>query len=350
MTFRLTSSGASGINMLSGSERDQAAIKTLVTGGGVSVVDGTDSVTLAATSSPLRMPEDVVVLEGDSLMLQMSTTRLPNLVDRTSISNLATGGNTISDITSQAATTDGYLNASGTNRMFLMIGTNDLLTAGARTGSAVHEELVTYCQARQAAGWLVSVLTLPVQGGLANTTEINNYNELIQENWTSYADELIDLARDPRFQDSTDTIYFNGDEVHLTTLGYNIMGYHMDQPYASPIQNAYRTLENFGGDLEVTSIEGKANNNTRIEFTSNYMDHYYNNAFILRVGNGEVTVNPGGVTYDFAVYGDDATKTLWVDTSASSGQGLIIVDVPTSDPTVAGALWSNGGVLTVSAG
>lgn len=33
-----------------------------------------------------------------------------------------------------------------------------------------------------------------------------------------------------------------------------------------------------------------------------------------------------------------------------SGSNLIITGLPTSDPAVAGALWSNSGVVTVSAG
>lgn len=32
------------------------------------------------------------------------------------------------------------------------------------------------------------------------------------------------------------------------------------------------------------------------------------------------------------------------------GADLVITGLPTSDPTVAGALWSNSGVLTVSSG
>ena len=33
-----------------------------------------------------------------------------------------------------------------------------------------------------------------------------------------------------------------------------------------------------------------------------------------------------------------------------NGTEIIISDLPTADPTVAGQLWSNSGVLTVSAG
>lgn len=33
-----------------------------------------------------------------------------------------------------------------------------------------------------------------------------------------------------------------------------------------------------------------------------------------------------------------------------SGANVIITGLPTSDPSVAGALWSNSGVVTVSAG
>lgn len=33
-----------------------------------------------------------------------------------------------------------------------------------------------------------------------------------------------------------------------------------------------------------------------------------------------------------------------------SGSNVVITGLPTSDPSVAGALWSNSGVVTVSAG
>lgn len=57
------------------------------------------------------------------------------------------------------------------------------------------------------------------------------------------------------------------------------------------------------------------------------------------MANVNVSVDQGG---DAIRFGD--VVFTW------NGTNLIVTGVPTSDPAVAGALWSNVGVLTVSAG
>lgn len=305
-------------------------------------------------SSGARLIEDTVVFVGDSLTSASSIqTRVPNLQGLTTLVNDGNGGDTVADLVARADVTDAYFPNNAKGRLFVLIGTNNLLDTSSDTGVSVHEELKAYCKARKSKGWKISVATLPQQDGIVNASEVLAYNALIQANWDDYADELIDLARDPRLQDSTDTIYFNADEVHLTTLGYDILGYHYNAPYASPTDNAYTLAQHFGGDIEVTSVEGKANNSTRIEFSSNYSDYYANTTNIMRVGNGSLSVNPfGSASADFIVYADSGTSPILnIDVSANSGTGLISMGtLPTTDPAVAGALWNDAGVLKVSAG
>lgn len=66
------------------------------------------------------------------------------------------------------------------------------------------------------------------------------------------------------------------------------------------------------------------------------------------VTTGAVTVND-----DLTVEGDNVTL-IATDFSADSvtieGSTIIIANLPTSDPNVAGQLWANNNVLTVSAG
>jgi len=57
------------------------------------------------------------------------------------------------------------------------------------------------------------------------------------------------------------------------------------------------------------------------------------------MANVDVSINQGGTVL-----------TLGSITLTVNGSNLIIAGLPTSDPTVAGALWSNAGVVTVSAG
>ena len=60
-----------------------------------------------------------------------------------------------------------------------------------------------------------------------------------------------------------------------------------------------------------------------------------------------ITVNgsTGAVTIN-ATYGANAT----VANLTASGTRIILSGLPTANPNVAGALWSNSGVVTVSAG
>lgn len=57
------------------------------------------------------------------------------------------------------------------------------------------------------------------------------------------------------------------------------------------------------------------------------------------MANIPVSVNQGGTVL-----------TIGSITLTASGTNLVIAGLPTSDPAVAGALWSNAGVVTVSAG
>lgn len=57
------------------------------------------------------------------------------------------------------------------------------------------------------------------------------------------------------------------------------------------------------------------------------------------MANVPISTNQGGTVF-----------TLGSITLTVSGANLLIAGLPTSDPAVAGALWSNSGVVTVSAG
>lgn len=56
----------------------------------------------------------------------------------------------------------------------------------------------------------------------------------------------------------------------------------------------------------------------------------------------------GDITGDLT--GDVTAATTSTGTLTITGTSFIFANVPDSDPNVAGAIWSNSGVLTVSAG
>lgn len=60
-----------------------------------------------------------------------------------------------------------------------------------------------------------------------------------------------------------------------------------------------------------------------------------------------ITINAStGTVTNVATYGTSAT----VANLTASGTRIILSGLPTANPNVAGALWSNSGVVTVSAG
>ena len=75
----------------------------------------------------------------------------------------------------------------------------------------------------------------------------------------------------------------------------------------------------------------------------------------VRSENGFQTIDKdtttGTVTTN-STYGDDATVsgTLDVTGAATLSSDANVIIIPTSDPGVAGAIWNDGGTLSISAG
>lgn len=295
-----------------------------------------------------RAVEDVVVFEGDSLF---STSAIEGRVDSlgvTTTHNVATGGNTTENILAQGANeVDSKFEAGKSNRVFVLIGVNDLLDASSRTAAATHENLKQWCLDRKAKGWAVSVLTLPLSDGLADATKVVDYNALIRANWTDYADEMIDVAADSRFQTATSSTWFNADNLHLSATGYDTLGDLINARYVTDNQ-AINV-----GEMVTTRVQSPSSATTYMDVLSGIIDFRANSSasLLFRVGNGGVFVNAGGhgALADFKVLSGNASTVLHVDPDADSNNGLLILDLPTSDPGVSGAVWNNSGVLNISA-
>lgn len=65
---------------------------------------------------------------------------------------------------------------------------------------------------------------------------------------------------------------------------------------------------------------------------------YSTKVYMERGGDKQVVADGGSIELGASV------------TLSVSGTNVLITGLPTSDPSVAGALWSNSGALTVSAG
>ena len=48
-------------------------------------------------------------------------------------------------------------------------------------------------------------------------------NAQLAARYSTFADYLVDLAADARFQNPNDTTYYNGDRIHLISVGYAVV-------------------------------------------------------------------------------------------------------------------------------
>ena len=137
--------------------------------------------------------------------------------------NYAVSGSKVSDLTNRASQIDSlYSGSRAKNILYVWIGTNDM-AAGA-TNTTVYNNLVTYCQARRAAGWKVIVRTMIPRIAVSDTVRLA-FNSSIRANWPTFADGLDDLGNDPILGQAgvqANTSYYAADQIHLTPAGYGI--------------------------------------------------------------------------------------------------------------------------------
>ncbi|XAI97401.1 hypothetical protein [Leptolyngbya phage Lbo-JY46] len=96
---------------------------------------------------------------------------------------------------------------------------NDLLFVSA---AQAYANFVTYCQARKAAGWKVIVCTL-IAHPTISPASLTFCNDQIRANYLTFADGIVDLAADPRFQNVNDLTYYDPGRIHLNATGYGVV-------------------------------------------------------------------------------------------------------------------------------
>ena len=134
------------------------------------------------------------------------------------IDNVAVAGKTTAQLITDALTKVDPLFVSGKrNIVIFWEGTNDL--GNNHDPTTTYNNIVTYCNARRAAGFKVIVLTIIARNVNAQfEADRLMVNANLRANWTTFADGLVDVGADSRFQNPLDgNIYTDG--THLTTLG-----------------------------------------------------------------------------------------------------------------------------------
>lgn len=123
------------------------------------------------------------------------------------------------------------------NICLVMAGGGDIKAGG--DVSAVYADLQRYCLERRAAGFRVLVVTLLPRTSPAHFEQDRlALNALVRDNWTTFADGLVDVAADSRIGDAMDNLdlkYYRPDGEHLTDAGCAVMAAD-----TAPVLNALR--------------------------------------------------------------------------------------------------------------
>lgn len=140
---------------------------------------------------------------------------------------VATGGFTVLDLENSAtwSTDASFSTTHYANIVVIWCGRNDAAN-GAATGATIWTRLSNYCLGRKQAGFKV-ILCNEIDANTGSdvawhATERAALDALINANWSSVADGVVDLYSHVELQDANNTTYFT-DKVHLTTAGYNIV-------------------------------------------------------------------------------------------------------------------------------
>lgn len=186
---------------------------------------------------PNNFDQAVIVCDGNSLTLGFqasdpsksypSRLGVKTAYTTSHIYNKGVSGQTTLQMTADAATDiDPLYNGSVKSLVIAWEMGNDYLFNG-QNAAACETHFQAYCANRKAIGWKVVVLTCPDRSDIDTTGRLN-MNSWLANNYTFFADALVDLAADTRFQDYTNTTYFNGDHIHLTDVGYQLVADMVD--------------------------------------------------------------------------------------------------------------------------
>lgn len=190
----------------------------------------------SVSTAPVRAPSGTIVFDGNSQTAPLhGHTPYPDFVMRElgdsllASVNVAVPGQTTIDMLARAPTMVDARKGSGVNVVVEWEGTNDLYFGA--TPEVAYQRLVDYAGQRRRAGWKIVILTIMPRTGINTRPDFESVrvqlNGLIRSHWHDFADQLADVALDPRFGAplaEMDTTYFE-DGTHLTQYGIEQMSH-----------------------------------------------------------------------------------------------------------------------------
>jgi len=175
-----------------------------------------------------------IVCDGNSLTQGQGGTPYPTylsgLVQNAVIQNFGVGGQTTSQMSSDAVTQiDTLIDIKKKNILVAWEIGNDIYFNGNVTTAC--NNFKSYCDARRAAGWQkIIVINCTPRGqstsfgdtSIQFNQKLVDANSWLSSNYQTFADNLIDLASDVRFQGYSLSVY-NSDLIHFNSNGYSIV-------------------------------------------------------------------------------------------------------------------------------
>jgi len=195
---------------------------------------------IVSSMPPASIP--LIIFDGDSMTYGNGSTDGQNYPFQTqtllginaTYQNLGVPGQTVLQMDNDAdiQIDTEYLSSRTTNIISLFGGTNDIAQDPNQDAITTYNRIVSYSQARRAAGFKVIVNTiLPRSEGLYSIsksefeTTRQTVNNLIRTNWKTFADGISDIASDSNIGqlNDSDNLTYYVDGIHLTNNGYGII-------------------------------------------------------------------------------------------------------------------------------
>jgi lysophospholipase L1-like esterase len=121
---------------------------------------------------------------------------------------------------------DKYLANTGvSNIVVIWAGVNDMYVNDV-SATLAYRGIRAYCEQRRQKGWKVIVCTeINCTDASIGDTRRLDFNTLVRNNWTSFADYLCDLGNTSPFNTATshENLTYLADGVHLTAAGYQVI-------------------------------------------------------------------------------------------------------------------------------
>jgi lysophospholipase L1-like esterase len=190
----------------------------------------------------------LLVFDGNSLTFGTDASSpdeaYPNQVVRTlqeegvscAAVNLGVPGQATPAMAAGAASKVDPLFRKGSSAILVAWEATNHMTNGA-TAQEAFDAFAQYCEARKEAGWKVVVLSVlprdnPHQPDFESKRQ--QFNQLLREHWSEFADRLCDVGDDPEIGQEGDEygpLYVN--QVHLTDEGYGIVARYVHDAVVS---------------------------------------------------------------------------------------------------------------------